>query len=61
MGRWRVSLILHPTMTLGCGKGMPRQPAWRTHLCTVFWEVPERFKKQSLFCSAANSMELSLG
>ena len=61
MGRQRVSLTLHPTMTLGCGKGKPGQPAWRTHLCTVSWEVPERFKKRSLFCSAANSMELSLG
>lgn len=30
-------------------------------LGTVSWEVPERFKKRSLFCSAANSMELSLG
>ena len=61
MGRQRVSLILHPTMTLGCGKWKPGQPAWRTHLCTVSWEVPESFKKWSLFCSAANSMELSLG
>lgn len=61
MGRQRVSLTLHPTMTLGCGQGMPGQPAWRTHLGTVSWEVPESFKKRSLFCSAANSMELSLG